>query len=52
MRKLEDVEHDIDKVQSLLRTLYLERHLILTVLEGLETSSQILAEQAIEKMKK
>lgn len=52
MRKLEDVEQDICKVQSLLRTLYLEKHLVLTVLEGLETSSRILSEQAIEKMKK
>jgi len=52
LRKLEDVERDIYRVQHILRTLHLERTLLIQAIEGVETSSKVLAQQAIEKMMK
>ena len=52
MRKLEDVEKDIYKVEHVLRTLRLERTLLMNYLQNMETSSKVLAQQVIEKMKK
>ena len=52
MRKLEDIERDIYKVQHLLRTLHLERNLLIQTLDNMETSSKVLAQQVIEKMMK
>ncbi len=52
MRKLEDVERDIYRVQHILRTLHLERTLLIQAIEGVETSSKVLAQQVIEKMMK
>ena len=52
MRKLEDVERDIYRVQHILRTLHLERTLVIQTMDGFETSSKVLAQQAIEKMMK
>jgi hypothetical protein len=52
LRKLEDVERDIYRVQHILRTLHLERTLIIQTMDGFETSSKVLAKQVIEKMKK
>jgi hypothetical protein len=52
LRKLEDVEKDIYKVEHVLRTLRLERTLLMNYLQNMETSSKVLAQQVIEKMKK
>ena len=52
LRKLEDIERDIYRVQHILRTLHLERTLVIQTMDGFETSSKVLAKQVIEKMKK
>lgn len=52
MRKLEDIEQDIYRVQHILRTLHLERTLVIQTMDNFETSSKILAKQVIEKMKR
>jgi hypothetical protein len=52
LRKLEEIERDIYKVQHLLRTLHLERNLLIQTLDNMETSSKVLAQQVIEKMMK
>lgn len=52
MRNLEDVERDIYKVQNILRTLHQERSLLLQTLDIMETSSKVLTQMVIEKMKK
>ena len=52
MRKIEDVERDIDRVEHILRTLMYERKLILDVIEMAHVSSQLLTKRAIEKMMK
>lgn len=52
MRDLREIQKDISKMANLLNNLILERNLTIAALQGIETSSKILAEQAIEKMKK
>jgi hypothetical protein len=52
LRNLEDVERDIYKVQNILRTLHQERSLLLQTLDIMETSSKVLTQMVIEKMKK
>jgi hypothetical protein len=52
LRKLEDVERDIYRVQSILRTLHQERSLLLQTLDIMETSSKVLTKMVIEKMMK
>jgi len=52
LRKIEDVERDIDRVEHILRTLMYERKLILDVIEMAHVSSQLLTKRAIEKMMK
>lgn len=51
MRNISEIELDIRKVSDLLNRLVLERKLTIQYLHGIETSSQILAEKAIAKMK-
>ena len=52
MRDLREIQRDIAKMSNLLNNLILEKKLTIAALQGIETSSKILAEQAIEKMKK
>ena len=52
MRDLREIQRDIFKMSNLLNNLILEKKLTIAALQGIETSSKILAEQAIEKMKK
>jgi hypothetical protein len=52
LRKIEDVDRDIDRVETILRTLLYERKLISDVMEMAHVSSQLLARRAIEKMMK
>ena len=51
MRELIDIEKDIRKVSDLLNRLILERKLTIRQLDGIVASSEILAAQAIAKMK-
>lgn len=52
MRDLREIQRDIFKMSNLLNNLILEKKLTIAALQGIETSSKILAEQAIEKMKR
>ena len=52
MRDLREIQRDIFKMSNLLNNLILEKKLTIAALQGIETSSKILAEQVIEKMKK
>ena len=52
MRKLEDVDRDISRVEHILRTLMYERQLISDFMELRHASSKLLAKRAIEKMMK
>ena len=52
MRDLREIQRDIFKMSTLLNNLILEKKLTIAALQGIETSSKILAEQAIEKMKR
>jgi hypothetical protein len=51
MRDLTDIERDIRKVSDLLNRLVLERKLTIQQINGIRASSEILAEQAIARMK-
>jgi hypothetical protein len=51
MRNISEIELDIRKVSDLLNRLVLERKLTIQYLQGIEVSSQILAEKAMAKMK-
>ena len=51
MRRISEIERDIRKVSDLLNRLVLERKLTITYLNGIEASSQILTEKAMERMK-
>lgn len=51
MRSVYEIQKDIAKVAHMLNILILEKKLTLEIMAGLEASSQILAEKAIEKMK-
>jgi hypothetical protein len=51
MRNLSDIERDIRKVSDLLNRLVLERKLTIQQINGIRASSEILAEQAIARMK-
>ena len=52
MRSLYDIQKDIQRVAHMLNVLILEKKLTIDVLQGIEESSKILAEHAIEKMMK
>ena len=52
MRDIREIQRDIAKVSNMLNNLILERKLTICALQGIETSSKILTEQVIEKMKK
>lgn len=52
MRSIYEIQKEIERVNHHLNLLILEKKLTLQVLWGLEKSSEILAEQVIEKMKK
>ena len=52
MRSIYEIQKEIAQVHHKLSLLILEKKLTLQVLWGLEKSSEILAEQVIEKMKK
>lgn len=52
MRSIFEIQKDIAKMSNLLNNLILEKKLTIAALQGIETSSKILAEQAIEKMKR
>ena len=49
MRNIYEIQKDIEKVSHLLNNLILEKKLTLQTMWGLEESSKILAEKAIEK---
>jgi hypothetical protein len=51
MRNIYEIQKDIAKASQMLNNLILEKNLTLQVMRGLEESSKLLAEQAIEKMK-
>ena len=51
MRELIDIEKDIRRVSDLLNRLVLERKLTIQQINGIRASSEILAEQAIARMK-
>jgi hypothetical protein len=51
MRNLSDIERDIRKVSDLLNRLVLERKLTIQQINGILVSSEILAEQAMARMK-
>lgn len=51
MRKLSEIERDIRKVSDLLNRLVLERKLTIQYLQDMETSSQVLTQKAMAKMK-
>lgn len=52
MRSIYEIQLEIHEVNHQLNMLILEKKLALEVLWGYKTSSEILAEKAIEKMKK
>jgi hypothetical protein len=52
MRSIYEIQKEIAQVSQHLNILILEKKLTLQVLWGLEKTSEILAEQVIEKMKK
>ena len=49
MRNIYEIQKEIEKVSHLLNNLILEKKLTLQMMWGLEESSKILAEKAIEK---
>ena len=49
MRNIYEIQKEIEKVSHLLNNLILEKKLTLEMMWGLEESSKILAEKAIEK---
>ena len=51
MRDLSEIERDIRRVSDLLNRLVLERKLTIQHINGIMASSEILAEQAIARMK-
>lgn len=51
MRSVYEIQKDIARAKWVLDQLVLEKKLTQQMLEGLEVSSKILAEKAIEKMK-
>jgi hypothetical protein len=51
LRELKEIERDIRRVSDLLNRLVLERKLTIQEINGMMVSSEILAKQAIAKMK-
>ena len=49
MRNIYEIQKEIEKVSHLLNNLILEKKITLQMMWGLEESSKILAEKAIEK---
>lgn len=49
MRNIYEIQKEIEKVSHLLNNLILEKKITLEMMWGLEESSKILAEKAIEK---
>jgi hypothetical protein len=50
MRSIYEIQKDIAEASHRLNNLILEKKLTINVIMGIEESSKILAEQAIEKM--
>ena len=51
MRNISEIERDIRKVSDLLNRLVLERKLTIQYLQGIESSSKVLTEKVMAKMK-
>ena len=49
MRNIYEIQKEIEKVSHLLNNLILEKKITLQMMWGLEESSKLLAEKAIEK---